>query len=349
MPITEGETSKPSVLIVLATGKMGLGISQAFLKDGKYKVYGTSRNPNNPKLMERGIIPIKFRFGDEESMVNALRISNASVVILITDLIRIANKSPEQEYQHGKSMIDACKQAETSHVIFCSNHCCEVATDICSARNMTNKLAIELYLKSAGLPCYSILRPASFMENYDDPVNYNSLTRGYLSDLYHQDVKVCLVATQDIGKAAVVMAENRHKWAGHTLDCASCLSTGEENADILSTVSGVPCVYKKRPLDCIIWFISSDLYQMVKYVSSGMEGWDAQDSIAKFRAVVPDALDVEKWFKLKGMWANGSRFGESEIPRQEDLNLTVKMLIPAAVLVAAAAGVVGMHSVILKN
>mmetsp|Transcript_27022 Transcript_27022/g.49169 ORF Transcript_27022/g.49169 Transcript_27022/m.49169 type:complete len:348 (-) Transcript_27022:43-1086(-) len=344
MSVTKENTSnKPAVLVVLATGKMGLGISQAFLNNGKYKVYGTSRDPNNPKLLERGIIPIEFRFGDQESMKNALRVSNASVAILITDLIRIANKSPEQEYLHGKVMIDACKQAETSHVIFCSNHCCEVSTDICTAKNMTNKLAIEIYLKSTGLPCYSILRPASFMENYDDPVNYNPLMRGNLSDLYHRDVKVCLVATRDIGKAAVVIAENRRKWAGSTLDCASCLSTGSENAEILSSVSGVSCIYKKVPPNFILWLISRDLYQMVKYVSSGMEGWDAQDSIAKFRAVVPDALSVHEWFKLKGMWANGSRFRESETPRQKRLNLSTKMLVPAAAVLVAAVAAWGMH------
>lgn len=328
--------TKPSVIIVLATGKMGQGISQAFLDSGKYKVFGTSRDPNHPKLLERGIVPIEFRFGDKDSMVNALEVSNATVAVLITDLIRIAAKSPELELQHGQAMIDACKEVGTKHVILCSNHCCEVSTDICAAKNMTNKLAIEEYLKAAGLTSYSILRPASFMENYDDAVNYNPLTRGRLSDLYPRDAKVCLVATIDIGKAAVIMAENRDKWKGKTLDCASCISTGVENAEILSSVSGEPCVYKTAPPSFVIWLISRDLYQMVKYVSSGMDGWDAEASIKTFRDVVPDALGIEAWFKSKGRWSDGTKF---ETPVQQESSRMAKMLVPAAVLAAAAVAV----------
>jgi uncharacterized protein YbjT (DUF2867 family) len=338
MPSSNNTTKQKSVLIVLATGKMGQGISQAFLDSGKYKVFGTSRDPNHPKLLERGIVPIDFRFGDKESMMNALKKSDATVAVLITDLIRIAVKSPDLELQHGQALIDACKEVGTlQHVILCSNHCCEVSADICAAKHMTNKLAIETYLKMAGLASYSILRPASFMENYDDAVNYNPLTRGYLSDLYPRDANVCLVATIDIGKAAVIMTENRDKWKGKTLDCASCISTGVETAIMLSSVSGEPCVYKSAPPSFILWFISRDLYQMVKYVSAGMEGWDAEASIKTFRDVVPDALGIDEWFKSKGVWSDGTKFGETPVPQES--SPMAKILVPAVVLAAAAVAV----------
>jgi len=329
-------TDKPSVLVVLATGKMGTGITDAFLATEKYAVYGTSRNPCHPTLLAKGATPVEFQFGDKESITRALNVSKASVVVLITDLLHIAKKR-EREVEHAKIIVDACKEAGTHHVILCSNNFAECGPQ--AANHLGSKGEMEAYLKKeSGIACYTILRPGSFFENFDDPVNMNPLKRGNLSDLYDADSRVALVATRDIGKAAVLVADNPTEWNGKTLDCVASLKSGNECAAILSEVSGVPCTYKPAPPRFILKFLLPDLYHMVRYVSDGMPGYDCSDDIKRFRSLIPDAMGPKEWFTAKGCWSDGSRFNEPPPPESNrGIAVYVLLSVPIVILAIVAA------------
>mmetsp|Transcript_2913 Transcript_2913/g.4715 ORF Transcript_2913/g.4715 Transcript_2913/m.4715 type:complete len:353 (-) Transcript_2913:1192-2250(-) len=327
---TRMSSNKPSVLVVLATGKMGTGICDAFLATNKFRVFGTSRNPQHPSLISRDITPIEFQFGNKDSMVRALQVSDATVVVVITELLTIA-KTREKEILHGSLMIDACKQVGTPHVIFCSNNFADSAPE--NANHLKSKLHIERYLKAAGLDCYSILRPVSFFENWDDTVTFNPLKRGILADLYPGDVTVPLVAALDIGKAAVAMANDSSRWAGRTLDCVTYGGTGIENAKILSAVSGVSCRYKQAMPSFVLWLILQDLSHMVDYVAKGMQGWNIDEKIEDFKKVVPDAMGPHEWFTAKGQWADGSRFTEPP-PQRTQLTLLLPTVAVLGAIVA---------------
>lgn len=66
---------KKNVLVTLATGKQGGAICDAFVKDGGFEVFGTSRNGTNPKLLAKGVTPVEFQYNHEESMLAALQVS----------------------------------------------------------------------------------------------------------------------------------------------------------------------------------------------------------------------------------------------------------------------------------
>ena len=91
-------TKKKRVLVLLATGKLGSGIVDAFLSatDKAYDVFGTTRDVNHPTLVSKGIIPVQFSYGDTHSMKRALEISTPSILIVIT-ACQIA-KSLEKEF-----------------------------------------------------------------------------------------------------------------------------------------------------------------------------------------------------------------------------------------------------------
>ena len=328
-------TSKQNVLVVLATGKLGYGICQAFLDCGGYNVFGTSRDPKSPKLCNVGIIPIKFQFDNIQSMESALEQANADVAVLITDFITIAQSNTKIELRHARVMIDSCKKLRTKHVILCSSHSAAIDPEICKARNITNKLALEIYLRNSGIENFSILRPSSFFENYDEPRTYNPLTRGYLSDLYPSDAMVSFVATYDVGKAAVAMANDTSKWRGKCVTCVSCVSTGAENTRLLSTISKVPCTYKMAPPTPILWLISSDLYHMVQYVVNGSQDFDPESATRTFHDIVPDAMGMREWLVAKGKWSDGTKFGDSppNDPAHKE-NILPKIVVAAAVAIA---------------
>ena len=120
-----------NVLITLANGKLGQGIIDAFLswnlkvdqnqqqKQIKYNLFGTSRDPNSPTLLEKGVTPIGFEFGNASSIENALNISQASIVIIITAWNTAANKNSQTEFHHSRerSFTYVCAEKRTDNLI----------------------------------------------------------------------------------------------------------------------------------------------------------------------------------------------------------------------------------------
>ena len=86
-----------SVLVLLATGKMGSGVCNALVEARRnYRIFGTTRHASHPALAQKGVTPIEFTYGSKESIRNALHVSEASIVVVVTELIHIA-KEPEVE------------------------------------------------------------------------------------------------------------------------------------------------------------------------------------------------------------------------------------------------------------
>ncbi|CAB9505945.1 NmrA-like family [Seminavis robusta] len=338
------DNSKSSVLVTLATGKLGLGICEAFLGvndgDNAYVVHGTSRNPQHPALLSRGIQPIEFQFGSKESIERALNIANPDVVVVITALIQIA-KSVSAEVEHARIILDACKDFGSNHpgrapphVIFCSSHSATKDTPD-RVPHFKSKYFCEEYLRGLDIP-HSILKPASFMENFDDPTVYNPLTYGTLRDLYPIDTPVPLVGTLDVGKAAVAMVRQsmRH---GEKVPCISIVSTGRQSAECLSQASGTPgCSYQTAPPRFVQYIILRDLYHMVSHVGQESAGDDCyQDEMKAFRELVPKPMSLQEWFQKKGKWADGTPFGEKPTAKSMwDSKLV--LVASSAVLVAVA-------------
>jgi uncharacterized protein YbjT (DUF2867 family) len=333
---------KQSVLVTLATGKAGSGIVDAFLATGKYEVFGTSRDGANASLLKKGVTPIEFQFGDKESMVAALNTSKASVCVIITDFAGPAKMSRSTEVWQGQVMIDACKQVGVKHVIFMSVICADIAPE--NVSSFKSKYDIEEYLKSSGLACYSILRPASFFENYHDPKAHRPLVRGKLTSLYPSDLPLPWIATIDIGKAAVVMAKDPIRWEGKTLVCVQCISTGANNMAALSDASGVvPCKYIVVPR-VLLWLLMRPLYYLVCFaLNPNSKTFLDEDAVSAFHDVVPDALGPKEFFLSVGKWSDGTKFGEDPRPLSSSPIWKSPVVMSGTVVVAAVVASVAVH------
>lgn len=279
---------------------------------------------------------MEFEFGSKESMSNALNVSKASVVVIITDMVHIA-KHREIEVEHATIMMDACAEAPTKpHVILCSSYLCDTAPE--EAQHLTSKADMETYLQQkSGISNWSILRPASFFENFDSDMN--PLKRGKLADLYPPDCKIPLIATRDIGTAAVQMANNPKKWNHKTLDCVSCFQSGDECACVLTAVSGVLCYYKQSPLPFFLRLFLPSVYHMVQFNATGLNGHadNVNADIQKFRSVVPNAMGPREWFESKGRWADGSKFNEPSPPPSNNIVAYIMLSMPILIIAIVVA------------
>jgi uncharacterized protein YbjT (DUF2867 family) len=302
---TTPASPKENVLVVLATGKMGKGVTDAFLATGRHNVYGTSRDANNSQLRARGVTPVGLKFGSKQSMLDALDASQADIVFLNTDFQFAAKNDGATELEHGRLMIDACVERKVRHVV----HCSVFSADTAPLNEFSSKHKIEQYLAATSLT-YTILRPGCFYDAFDDAKIRNPLTRGKLQYVFAPDVKIAHVATFDVGVAAAKVSAAGSGWAGKTLDCVEANRTMSECAAALSRASGVQCKYGLLLGMPLQWLLIRQTYYLSKYCNSGAA--EIADT-TPFRQLVGETAvqSPEMFFAKLGKWANGDKFGEA--------------------------------------
>ena len=232
--------------------------------------------------------------------------TGAKKMFSITDYLGAAGKSIDVEVAHGRTAIDAAKSAAVEHVVFCSVIDAEQMPVEC--HHIKSKIEIEKYIKSSGVN-FSILRPCAFFENLDDAQNWNPLKKGSLKFLVDQTCTWC--GTYDIGRAAAAQFKTPSKWLGQSLDVCSYQGDLSQVAQALETVGGVPVSHGLAMPMCLRGlFVGQDLHQMCNYFEANGGVPRAQERIAAFKAVVPEALSAESWFRFHNKYADGTRIVE---------------------------------------
>jgi hypothetical protein len=215
------------------------------------------------------------------------------MVVFITDYFLAARNSKKREEEQGKMMVDAMKATGmVDYAVFISVADVDIMAKRPAVKHCHAKLDIERYFLASGVKG-SILRPCAFMENWDDPANYNPLQQGSLKFL--TDCPTFMIATLDIGKAAAAMFKDQAKWNGKALTCVGWKGDLNEAGAAWEKVSGVKT---KASLAMPKFFRScflGDLHAMCLVFEEGYIGTSCD--IDAFKAVVPDALDAEGWFR----------------------------------------------------
>ncbi|GGK84555.1 NmrA family NAD(P)-binding protein [Streptomyces flaveus] len=105
---------------------------------------------------------------------------------------------------------------------------------------MTAKSAIQDRLRSAGFPHWTLLKPATFMENFLPSMAFlfpRGIEGGLVSVL-NPETRVSLVAVDDIGRAAAAALAAPERFDGVELELASDYLSMTEIAEVLSRALG---------------------------------------------------------------------------------------------------------------
>ena len=321
----------PRVLVTGATGQQGGATVNALLAKGGFEIFALSRTPDSPKaksLADKGVKVLQGDFTEPASLQAALRTSKASLVFLVTDFWAAAKQSFDVEVMHGVNMIDAVAAVDPSiFLLYTSVGDADVVPE--NVKHFRSKAKVEAHL-AATLTRWSVLRPVSFLDNFDAPGQFNPLTEG--TPRRHaagpQD-EVYRDRRHRQGGGRVLAAPTKHMKAVHEL--ATCEHTGPEIAAALSEASGTPCTYRASPPRIVQRFLLPDLYNMVCWFES--DGGNYSADPAKGRALVgPTALGPKAWFAAKGQWADGRKFGEPAPPSSAVPKALVATAIVAAVV-----------------
>ena len=180
------------ILVTGATGRQGGAVVRSLLQNG-WKVDALTRGHSDKAALELRDLGARVVLGDLEnraSLDNALK--EIYGVFLVTTPLE---GGIENEIKRGKRMTDAAKEACVKHFIFSSVGAADRNTGV---PFFESKREIELYIKKSGLSC-TIMRPVSFMINFEQPNMRTSINSGKLRSSYPENKKEQYLALEDLG------------------------------------------------------------------------------------------------------------------------------------------------------
>jgi len=112
------------------------------------------------------------------------------------------------------------------------------------------------------------------------------------------------------------------------------VDSGNDLANVLSSVSGIPVVYQQSPPLLVLRLFLPRLYYMVTVNAASVQ--NSHDNLSDdFKALVPNAMDFKTWLvERQKTWSDGVRFEYSKDATTLKFHLTIPKLVAAVALVA---------------
>jgi uncharacterized protein YbjT (DUF2867 family) len=287
--------SDRTIVVTGATGHQGSTAVRHLLEAG-FDVRGISRNPQGPRAQALEGLGAEIVRGDLDDP-RAIRrdLEGAHGVFCVLPWME---GGPAVEAKQGKMVSDAAKDAGVEHFVYSSVGGAERNTGI---PHFESKWQTEWHIRDIGLP-WSVIRPVSFMENYNAPQNVQAIMSGELINTLDLDKELQMIATEDIGFFAAIIFDNKNDWLGKAIEVAGDSLTMPQVAEVLSREIKRPVEYYQQELEGLD--ISDDGYRMLSWMNES--GYNAD--IAALRKLHPGLMTFEQWLQ-NGYW-RGSRVKE---------------------------------------
>ncbi|WP_158888480.1 NmrA/HSCARG family protein [Amycolatopsis anabasis] len=275
------------VVVTGATGQQGGAVAARLLADG-WRVRALTRDPASAKaraLTDAGAEVVAGNLEDR-----------ASVEPCIQGAYGVFSVHPgpltpgQDEFLAGKNVVDAALAHGVTHLVYSSG----AGADRTAALGLQQeKWAVEQYLAGAGISA-TVLRPASFMENYLNPLF--GLSRGGLTTAAGPEVRQTHIALDDIAAFAALAFERPEAYRGRTLELAGDEITPPEVAAAISAATGHTVEYSRLSLEV--------LRRHNERFARGYELLNSAElprpDIPALRELHPDLMDFRTWLDRTG-------------------------------------------------
>ncbi len=283
------------VLVTGATGQQGGSAARHLAKNG-HRVRALTRNVTGPAaqaLAASGIQVIPGDLDDGESVSKALE--GVDAVFLITTPFE---RGIETEMRQAFTVVDAARAAGV-FVVYTSVANADRATGI---PHFESKFAVEERIRATGVDA-TILAPAYFMENVRYAVP--QLRQGVFGSALPASRPLMQVAVSDIGATAAAVLADRSRHIGQRYDLAGDEITPQDQATILSTVTGRTIQYVTVPLAAIRQSMGEDGVKMYEWFEHTGYSID-RDAL---RRTFPDVpwLSFRAWAEAQDWASTGVR------------------------------------------
>jgi uncharacterized protein YbjT (DUF2867 family) len=287
-----------NILVTGATGKQGGALITALLSSEpqQFNIYALTRNSkstSSQRLKSKGVIVIQGDTAKPDAIFS--QIPQPYGVFLVT-------LPTSNEKDQAIRFIDTSIVAGVQQFIFTSvdrGGPIKSETDSTPVPHFGIKMAIEKHLKESttggSRMKWTILRPTSFMEN----VSPGFIGKAAATALKQMgDVKLSLISTRDIGKAAAKAFAQPDVYAGRALTLTGDLLTFKMMNEVFKEETGkdIPVTYKAI-VNGLEWAIS-DLGVSMKYFRDGGYDYEMDGDLAKELGL----RDYRTWLKEDGFW-----------------------------------------------
>ena len=240
-------SEKPIIAVTMATGLQGKGLVRELSKSNKFKIRAITRNTSSTKAKELAKLPNVDLFEadllDRQSLEKAFK----SVYGIFGNTTPTKGWKPlvrEYEIAQGRSLLDAVANIRSEgvlkHFIFSS---------ICKAKDplknepapghFSSKWDIEEYLSLKKLnQITTILRPASYFENFDGDLPGLRITNNTFPGVVNPNKVWQTVAVADVGSWAYAVFNNPKRFINTSLNIAGEELTGNQMAALLQKMQG---------------------------------------------------------------------------------------------------------------
>ncbi|MEP6986140.1 MAG: NmrA/HSCARG family protein [Chloroflexota bacterium] len=278
-------TSQKTILVLGATGRQG-GATARHLLDKGWNVRVLVRDPNKAAAQDsqnRGAEVVQGDFDDAASLAKAM-----NGVYGAFSVQAYSGTDSQSELYQGKAIADAAKAASVQHFVYTSAQSAEGWAQAGDG----SKWAIEQYVWSLGLPA-TILRPSTFMDDLLD-ARYG-IPDGSFTTAFKPDVKMGLIASDDIGAFAALAFEHPEIYLGKTLEISGDALTAVQVAAEISKAMGRTITYQQIPIE--------NMRKQNATVAAAFDFLNAVGypvDIGALRQQYPDLMNLETYFKTVG-------------------------------------------------
>ncbi|MFS0868875.1 NmrA/HSCARG family protein [Paenibacillus xylanilyticus] len=278
------------ILVLGATGQQGGAAVRHLIADG-WKVRAFVRDLSSDKALKLSQLGAELFLGD---MTDFASLDTAMQGIFGVFSVQASGWNPTletnaDERRIGKAVADAALKANIQHFIYTSVG----GADAQSRYRDMQKWDIEQYILSLDLPT-TILRPATFMENFSDPMTAG-VQNGTMAQAFKPDRVIPLVAVDDIGAFVVLALNNPDNYLGKTIEIAGDELTPLQIVEAIGRITNRTIPYVQVPLDALRQHneILAGVFQWLNE-----EGHEVDISVV--RKAFPDLTDFDTWVEKQG-------------------------------------------------
>ncbi|WP_216893275.1 NmrA/HSCARG family protein [Nocardia alni] len=265
------------VLVTGATGKQGGAVARALLAVG-VPVHALVRDPDSERARavgELGATLVRGDLDDPATLTAALTGARAAFSIQMPDLTNLLGDS---EVRQGRALVAAAREAGVEQFVHTSVSGTG-ATDPAKLDEQRwgahmphywrSKAAVEDAVREAGFGSWTILRPATFMENFLRPSFYFAeQTSDRLLVAVDLDVPLPFIAIDDIGTAAAAAFADPRRFAGVVLELAGDRLSFRTAAATLSEAWGAPIEVPDSPEAAVAQGLPDHLALSQRYMTT---------------------------------------------------------------------------------
>lgn len=236
-----------TILIIGATGKQGGATARALLASQK-PIRVLVRDPDADKARQLAADGAELVSGDLDNMASLVAAASGVTSVFSIPYPDLANLDGDAEFTRAQNLISAAKVAGVSQFVHSSvagagdfSHPGWQEEGRWGRHYWESKWAIEELVRGAGFASWTVLKPATFMENLlEQSFLFGDWRQSGFVTAYAAETRIPWIAVADIGTAAAAAIGDPARFNGQSIELAGELLTMTESAAILSEVLGRP-------------------------------------------------------------------------------------------------------------